>query len=223
MAANSESEANFLEQLISSRNRDISFFLPFLFGLSSSSSQSQQQEGNNNPNPNEETGGRNQERIILINPFTQGMIVIEGGSGGRGFEDFLREISEKQGLAPATKASVDAMPKVVITEEMKRDLECSICLDGFEIGSEATEMPCKHKYHGNCIEKWLGIHGSCPVCRYEMPVNEEVQGMKRNTNNNSGGEEPERGERRDVGEIWVTLSVTRRNPSSSTNSDNPSS
>ncbi|KAI3907702.1 hypothetical protein MKW98_016346 [Papaver atlanticum] len=208
MAANSESEANFLEQLISSRNRDISFFLPFLFGLSSNSSPSQQ-EGHN-PNPEEQTGGRNQERIILINPFTQGMIVIEGGgSGGRGFEDFLREISEKQGLAPATKASIDGMPKVVITEEMKRDLECSICLDGFEIGTEAREMPCKHKYHGDCIEKWLGIHGNCPVCRFEMPVNEDDQGMKRNTN--SGGE------------IWVTLSVTRRNPSSSTNSDNPSS
>ncbi|KAI3936155.1 hypothetical protein MKX01_021435 [Papaver californicum] len=220
MAANSESEANFLEQLISSRNRDISFFLPFLFGLSSSSSpSSQQQQEEENPNPNEETGGRNQERIILINPFTQGMIVIEGG---RGFEDFLRELSEKPGLAPATKASVDAMPKVVITEEMMRDLECSICLDGFEIGTEAREMPCKHKYHGNCIEKWLGIHGNCPVCRYEMPVNDHG-GMKKNTNNSGGGEELERGERRGVGEIWVTLSVSRRNPSSSTNSDNPSS
>ncbi|RZC80192.1 hypothetical protein C5167_042763 [Papaver somniferum] len=219
MAANSESEANFLEQLISSRNRDISFFLPFLFGLSSSSPEG---TNNNNPNPNQETGGRNQERIILINPFTQGMIVIEGGGsgGGRGFEDFLREISEKQGLAPATKASIDAMPKVVITEEMQRDLECSICLDGFESGTEAREMPCKHKYHGNCIEKWLGIHGNCPVCRFEMPVDEDDQGMKRNTNNGgAGGEEPERGERRGVGEIWVTLSVTRRNPSSSTNSD----
>ncbi|KAI3860155.1 hypothetical protein MKX03_037114 [Papaver bracteatum] len=152
MAANSEAEANFLEQLISSRNRDISFFLPFLFGLSSNSSQSQQEGNNPNPEGEEQTGGRNQERIILINPCTQGMIVIEGGgSGGRGFEDFLREISEKQGLAPATKASIDVMPKVVVTEDMRRYLECSICLDGFEIGTEAREMPCKHKYHGDCI------------------------------------------------------------------------
>ncbi|MCL7027336.1 hypothetical protein MKW94_015899 [Papaver nudicaule] len=116
MAANPESEANFLEQLISSRNKDISFFLPFLFGLSSR------------------------------------MIVIEGV--GRGFDEFMRQMSEKQGLAPATKASIDAMPK------------CSICLDGFEIGAEAREIPCKHRYHSNCIEKWLGIHGNYPVCQF---------------------------------------------------------
>ncbi|MCL7045087.1 hypothetical protein MKW94_026680 [Papaver nudicaule] len=204
MAENSESEANFLEQLVSSRNRDISFFLPFLFGLSGS------QESQNPRNG----GGdeRNQERLILINPFTQGMIVIEGG--GRGFDEFMRQISEKQGLAPATKASIDAMPKVVITEKQE-DSECSICLDGFEIGAEAREMPCKHRYHSNCIEKWLGIHGSCPVCRFTMPVDEEDGGGKRNNSGGAGA---------GGGEILVTLSVTRRNPSSaSANSDNSAS
>jgi hypothetical protein len=43
------------------------------------------------------------------------------------------------------------------------------------------------------FEKWLGIHGSCPVCRYKMPVEEEEVGKKR---------DEEGGER----EIWVSFS-----------------
>jgi len=53
------------------------------------------------------------------------------------------------------------------------------------------EMPCKHRFHGNCIEKWLGIHGSCFVCRYQIHVDEKDDGMKMD------GEEG--GERRRVG------------------------
>lgn len=72
----------------------------------------------------------------------------------------------------------------------------------FGVGGVAKEMPCKHRFHGNCIEKWLGMHGSCPVCRYEMPVEEIDWGKKR---------EEEGGERRrsDGGEVWVSFSFNR--------------
>ncbi|KAM7506767.1 hypothetical protein LguiA_017220 [Lonicera macranthoides] len=85
-------------------------------------------------------------------------------------ESLLSDILNKEGPAPASKASIEAMPAVKVTEE---GTECSICLTEFEVGGEVKEMPCKHKYHSDCIEKWLGIHGSCPVCRYKMPVDEK--------------------------------------------------
>ncbi|OVA09820.1 zinc finger protein [Macleaya cordata] len=208
MAADSDSETSFLEHLISSRNRDLSFFLPFILGFSRSSSRRETDDPNQEP-------GRPQDRIILINPFTQGMIVIESS---RSFDALLREISEKEGLPPASKTSIDAMPKVEITEE-NGDLECAICLEGWEIGGEAREMPCKHRYHSNCIEKWLGIHGSCPVCRFKMPVDEE--GSKKRSGD-GGGEEEDR-DRRGEREIWVTFSINnRRDSTNSTNSDSSS-
>ncbi|OIT01159.1 e3 ubiquitin-protein ligase ring1 [Nicotiana attenuata] len=66
---------------------------------------------------------------------------------------------------PATKASIEALPIIQIVEN---EGECAICLLEFQVGGKAKEMPCKHRYHSNCINKWLEIHGSCPVCRYKM-------------------------------------------------------
>ncbi|CAK7348568.1 unnamed protein product [Dovyalis caffra] len=68
---------------------------------------------------------------------------------------------------PASKEAIDAMPRITV-EEAGND--CAICLNEIGIGSELREMPCKHSFHSGCIEHWLGIHGSCPVCRFLMPV-----------------------------------------------------
>uniref|UniRef100_A0A2N9EDW3 RING-type E3 ubiquitin transferase n=1 Tax=Fagus sylvatica TaxID=28930 RepID=A0A2N9EDW3_FAGSY len=81
------------------------------------------------------------------------------------------ESSEKTGALPASKASIEAMPKLVVTAG-EYGKECSICLEGFEVGGEAREMPCKHWFHSGCIENWLRVRGSCPLCRFVMPVEE---------------------------------------------------
>ncbi|XP_055803504.1 uncharacterized protein LOC129872572 [Solanum dulcamara] len=77
-----------------------------------------------------------------------------------------------EGLLPASKASIEAMPMVKVLDE---GIDCSICLLDFESGEEAKEMPCKHRFHSICIDKWLGINGSCPICRYKMPVDEQCE------------------------------------------------
>lgn len=97
-------------------------------------------------------------------------------------DSFLRE---KLGNPPASKASIDAMPVVKVNEE---GLECSICLADFDVGGEAKEMPCKHRYHADCIEKWLGIRGSCPMCRFSMPAEEQVSNKTENGNEEAEAE-----------------------------------
>lgn len=179
------------------RNRDLSLFLPFLFGFSDATTP--QRDSVDPDHENESTEHSTRQRIILVNPFTQGMVVIDGASS---LEALFRELgSVKSGRPPASKESIDAMASVEI-EEGCEDLECVVCLEEFGVGGMAKEMPCKHRFHQNCIEKWLGIHGSCPVCRYEMPV-EEDGGKKR---------EEEGGERRSSGgsgEVWVSFSFNR--------------
>ncbi|KAG5580135.1 hypothetical protein H5410_050762 [Solanum commersonii] len=77
-----------------------------------------------------------------------------------------------EGLSPASITSIEAIPMVKVLGE---GIDCSICLSDFEIGKEGKEMPCKHHFHSICIDKWLGINGSCPICRYKMPVDEQCE------------------------------------------------
>ncbi|KAI5591801.1 hypothetical protein BDE02_04G108200 [Populus trichocarpa] len=66
---------------------------------------------------------------------------------------------------PASRDAIDAMPRITVQEGGN---DCAICLNDIGIGSELREMPCKHGFHSGCIEQWLRIHGSCPVCRFTM-------------------------------------------------------
>jgi len=43
------------------------------------------------------------------------------------------------------------------------DKECSICLDNNSI--EWVELKCKHKFHYDCINNWININNTCPICR----------------------------------------------------------
>jgi hypothetical protein len=42
--------------------------------------------------------------------------------------------------------------------------ECAICLD-FEGNHNVVELPCKHKYHRECISQWLQKVNNCPLCK----------------------------------------------------------
>ncbi|CAN4105029.1 unnamed protein product [Withania somnifera] len=47
-------------------------------------------------------------------------------------------------------------------------IECTVCLNVFEDGEMARTLPnCKHIFHVECIDKWLGSHSTCPICRTE--------------------------------------------------------
>ena len=75
---------------------------------------------------------------------------------------------DKQGPLPASKSSIASLQTVTSAPE---DEDCPICLTEFG-GGEVKEMECKHMFHKECVEKWLGVSATCPVCRYQMPVDE---------------------------------------------------
>ncbi|KAL9359910.1 hypothetical protein Peur_048033 [Populus x canadensis] len=48
------------------------------------------------------------------------------------------------------------------------DTECCICLSAYEDGSELRELPCGHHFHCMCIDKWLCINATCPLCKFDI-------------------------------------------------------
>ncbi|KAL4285842.1 hypothetical protein AHAS_Ahas19G0026600 [Arachis hypogaea] len=53
------------------------------------------------------------------------------------------------------------------------DSACCICLAKYVDNDELRELPCFHIFHVGCIDKWLKINASCPLCKYEVGTNNE--------------------------------------------------
>jgi E3 ubiquitin-protein ligase RNF115/126 len=131
---------------------------------------------------------REGESLILINSNNQAIILqgnfnsedntSESGTGlgdyflGPGLDLLLQHLSEndpnRYGTPPAMEEAIEALPCTRIEVASI----CAVCLDDFEIGTEAKELPCKHQFHGGCILPWLELHSTCPVCRYQLPAKE---------------------------------------------------
>lgn len=54
---------------------------------------------------------------------------------------------------------------IIIYSVQEPAASCSICLMEYIIGEELRRMPCIHKFHRLCLEEWLRLSDSCPICR----------------------------------------------------------
>ncbi|TVU08516.1 hypothetical protein EJB05_41921, partial [Eragrostis curvula] len=61
-------------------------------------------------------------------------------------------------------------PTKFVREEMveaPEDAQCPVCLTDYDDCEILGELPCGHRYHGSCVERWLRVsdHLTCPTCR----------------------------------------------------------
>ncbi|KAI4383332.1 hypothetical protein MLD38_009182 [Melastoma candidum] len=72
--------------------------------------------------------------------------------------------SRKAGLDPSSIPLF--MYRVTENDQDELAPQCSVCLSLFKDGDAARVLPnCKHSFHAECIDKWLGSNATCPVCR----------------------------------------------------------
>ncbi|KAK4262729.1 hypothetical protein QN277_028254 [Acacia crassicarpa] len=64
-----------------------------------------------------------------------------------------------------TECGTDSPSEHILSEE---DAECCICLSAYDDGVDLRELPCGHHFHCACVDKWLHINATCPLCKYNI-------------------------------------------------------
>lgn len=55
------------------------------------------------------------------------------------------------------------------TDATLQEEHCCICLLDFE--SVVKRLPCGHRFHVDCIGRWLEVRNACPLCVGEVVIN----------------------------------------------------
>ncbi|KAF9616915.1 hypothetical protein IFM89_032877 [Coptis chinensis] len=81
--------------------------------------------------------------------------------------DFEKVNGEAQGPFGGIMTECDTDTPIEHVLQME-NAECCICLSAYDDGAELRELPCRHHFHCACIDKWLYINATCPLCKYNI-------------------------------------------------------
>jgi len=107
---------------------------------------------------------------IFMNPldlFSNGFVGLD-----QLLEQIFSAMPEHQGVPPASDESMKKVQEFEYQMGKESDM-CAICHDDFQEKQTISKLPCSHSYHKDCVNKWLKMHGLCPVCR--SPLEKESQ------------------------------------------------
>ena len=67
-------------------------------------------------------------------------------------------------------ATIESYPKIVLGESLRLPKPnyntCPICLSEYQPKETLKTIPeCQHCFHGECIDQWLSLNSTCPICR----------------------------------------------------------
>ncbi|CAH2036937.1 unnamed protein product [Thlaspi arvense] len=82
---------------------------------------------------------------------------------------------------PASKLVVKSLTRRIYKKKIEKDKankrislqECTICLQDFTNGGRVVTLPCGHDFDDECIVKWFETSHVCPLCRFELPCEDQ--------------------------------------------------
>ncbi|XP_070588004.1 E3 ubiquitin-protein ligase ZSWIM2 isoform X1 [Erythrolamprus reginae] len=80
-------------------------------------------------------------------------------------EKFIEEKNKEQ-FSRIPQQVLNSIPNIVIRKGsslLDPGLQCRLCLKAFCLGQVTRTLPCHHKFHRDCIDRWLQKENSCPI------------------------------------------------------------
>ncbi len=136
------------------------------------------------PPPRDHTPAAGGARVVRSERAASSVAAVRASTSGalRGLLDYafsdadfasvlalLAAVGGNAGPAPASPQAIRAVPQLWLEGAAAQEACCPVCLA--DLGTACVKaMPCgsahkPHAFHAHCIERWLAIRNSCPVCR----------------------------------------------------------
>lgn len=84
--------------------------------------------------------------------------------GNAGFDAVITELlnnldGSNSGPPPMPKDQIQGLSTVEISDEQVKsnNLQCTVCMEDFQVGDSARQLPCEHFFHEDCILPWLQL------------------------------------------------------------------
>ncbi|CAH8355815.1 unnamed protein product [Eruca vesicaria subsp. sativa] len=94
------------------------------------------------------------------------------------------ETSYNTQFRPASKVVVKSLIRKVYKKKIEKESrnknkkisleECTICMEEFKDGGRLVPLACGHEFDEECLVKWLETSHVCPLCRYELPCEDQM-------------------------------------------------
>ncbi|KAF5464277.1 hypothetical protein F2P56_014366 [Juglans regia] len=68
----------------------------------------------------------------------------------------------------ASEEEISQLPSFPASNLANDHPECCICITNYLDREELRRLPCSHVFHLKCIDQWLQITSSCPLCKQEL-------------------------------------------------------
>ncbi|MED6218919.1 RING-H2 finger protein atl67 [Stylosanthes scabra] len=113
---------------------------------------------NNNNNQRSHPAVTNRDGVVL----PRIIFVAEGDDDEEGGD-------EERGAVGLDQNVINSYPRFQFSRDSSnngQNTTCSICLCEYKDSEMLRMMPeCRHYFHVCCLDSWLRLNGSCPVCR----------------------------------------------------------
>jgi len=71
-----------------------------------------------------------------------------------------------------SKHLIECYPTTTAEEVAVVGILCDICLNEYKPDDKLRTIPCLHRFHCKCIDKWLKKSSKCPMCRSDLRKSE---------------------------------------------------